>query len=953
MSLLENGVLTEIHVDVAPDADLSAGPLSWPWEELAEFTYADPVAGLVSKRRVKGRSELQVQAGRASGSAAASPGSVGFTVDNADEAFTPGHPLGLWYPGLREGTPVRVRVPGPTVALLTDGDVANNLSTPTNGTLNIVGDIGLRYEGDIDWWRGSAATGVGGSALIGKYKSAGNQRSYLLWVTGGRLVLTWSAAGTEATVGQIASTVLLPWSKGRHAVWATLDVNNGASGRTVTFYTSDSIAGPWTLLEQLTESGTTAIFSSNSPVEVGVVTGDDTTSPPTGRTFAAQVIAGLPGTDVRAYPNLEAQSSGATSFADSVGRTWTAQGNAEVTSDRVRRIFQLSSVAPRWEQLDPIVARADIQADGVLRRLGQGTPALESVLFRAVTSPTVASNVIAAWPMEDESGATSFASPIPGVQPATFGGEASLSSETSLAASSGLPSVSSGDGFGWLGHIPRRTGLTQWALDYFVLATEPDSTERTLIEIFTTGTARRWRYSLSNAAFFLRVFDADDTEIYSNGVGMGVFNSGWVHLSLYVTQDGADIDFNVVFDGLAGSAFGYAATIASNTIGSPTRTGTLATAVGSEWSFGHAIVSAGLDLAWLGWNEGAHAAYDGEKAGARIMRLCAEEGIPARIVGNPDNTERMGPQGTDTLIGLLGECAEADDGFLGEDPESLGLLYRTRASLLNQEPALTLDRETRGLVDPFAPVLDAQRRKTHVTVSRSGGSSSTQVALDWDEETDPRYTDSGTVNVESDLQLPDIAARRAHVGSTRDMRLPAVATNLVITGRNLTEQAAVAERLAAWLDLGVGDLVRVENPPGTWPTSVDLLVDQLTDILGTNTWEGRINGSPAGPWVVGVRDDDTLGVRDTAGSELAAPFTSGTSTSMSVATTLGPLWTTNAAHMPLVLDVAGVQLQVTAISGGSSPQTFTVTQAPLNGFAKTIPTGTPVRVWSPAIRNAA
>jgi len=41
---------------------------------------------------------------------------------------------------------------------------------------------------------------------------------------------------------------------------------------------------------------------------------------------------------------------------------------------------------------------------------------------------------------------------------------------------------------------------------------------------------------------------------------------------------------------------------------------------------------------------------------------------------------------------------------------------------------------------------------------------------------------------------------------------------------------------------------------------------------------------------------------------------------------------------------------VTAVSGASSPQTFTITQTPVNGVTKTIPSGSPVRLWRAAVR---
>ena len=57
------------------------------------------------------------------------------------------------------------------------------------------------------------------------------------------------------------------------------------------------------------------------------------------------------------------------------------------------------------------------------------------------------------------------------------------------------------------------------------------------------------------------------------------------------------------------------------------------------------------------------------------------------------------------------------------------------------------------------------------------------------------------------------------------------------------------------------------------------------------------------------------------------------------------LWDDTDAPFDVV--ASGVRLTVTAISGASSPQTFTVTVTPVNGVVKTIPAGAVVDVATP------
>lgn len=74
-----------------------------------------------------------------------------------------------------------------------------------------------------------------------------------------------------------------------------------------------------------------------------------------------------------------------------------------------------------------------------------------------------------------------------------------------------------------------------------------------------------------------------------------------------------------------------------------------------------------------------------------------------------------------------------------------------------------------------------------------------------------------------------------------------------------------------------------------------------------------------------------------------------TSTSLSVSTTSGPVWTTDASEMPFDIDVGGERMTVTAITGASSPQEFTVTRS-VNGVVKSHPVGTAVELFAPAHR---
>jgi hypothetical protein len=101
---------------------------------------------------------------------------------------------------------------------------------------------------------------------------------------------------------------------------------------------------------------------------------------------------------------------------------------------------------------------------------------------------------------------------------------------------------------------------------------------------------------------------------------------------------------------------------------------------------------------------------------------------------------------------------------------------------------------------------------------------------------------------------------------------------------------------------------------------------------------------------VAVLGDTLLSQVDTDGSTLSQTYPLGTETTIKVATTTStsPLWTTAAGDFPFDINVGGERMTVTNITGGSSPQTFTVTRS-VNGVVKAQTSGTDVRLFQPAI----
>lgn len=200
------------------------------------------------------------------------------------------------------------------------GTSGNYASTPDAAALDITGDIDIRVRVAMDDW-----TPTTDQCVLAKYNTTGNQRSYNLHVlTTGALNFQWSNDGTVQNTKTSTSTVSFTDGTA-HWIRATLDVDNGATGNTVTFYTSED-GSTWTQLgNPVVTAGTTSIFASTAILELGSKqTG--TAANAACKIFQAQVLNGIGGTVV-ANPVV-----GTSSITDSAGLTWTVNGASSYIS---------------------------------------------------------------------------------------------------------------------------------------------------------------------------------------------------------------------------------------------------------------------------------------------------------------------------------------------------------------------------------------------------------------------------------------------------------------------------------------------------------------------------------------------------------------------------------------------------------------------------------------------
>jgi hypothetical protein len=429
------------------------------------------------------------------------------------------------------------------------------------------------------------------------------------------------------------------------------------------------------------------------------------------------------------------------------------------------------------------------------------------------------------------------------------------------------------------------------------------------------------------------------------------------HLGFRSKQDGADVDWSLWVDGTV---------VLSGTLSAATNPGN----TGADYAqnghdedsrvrvIGHVAVYSGDGPDPAEWAQ-AVLGHPGERAGLRAQRVCAEEGIPFTWVGLADasddalsQTAPMGPQYHDTVLDVLNECADTEQGKLLSARGAPGFVFVTRAGL-TQDVRMTVDYSAEQVARPFAPVRDGKDVVNLVTVRRRTGGTLTLEQVTGPLNTgDPGGADPDAagvkgravdVNPASDAQLADVGQLELTKGTIPGDRYPKITIDLRAPG---VSDAAFQYAL---LSLDAFERLVVSNAQAA---KVFDPIDQLTRgaahvITNARAHSVTFDASPYSPYDVFVLDSDrlygdssTLAASATAG--LSLPYT------LSVATSSGPLWTTAAGDFPQDVVVAGQRLTLSGISGASSPQTFTVS-ARANGVDKAQVAGAKVTIADPAV----
>lgn len=839
------------------------------------------------------------QRGRRGEGQAVDPATCSLTLKSPNGLFSNRNPRSPYFRKLPRNTRMRVSVHAGAPALATPGGVGDHASTPDVAALDIAGDIDIRFDATLLDWLGPGSGTLSTLELMAKLGLAAGSKSWFLATRSQLLYFEWSADGTNTLSASSTVPLQLPAS-GRLAVRVTMDVDNGAGGRTITFYTAPSgTAGPWTQLgAPVVQAGTTSIFNSATALKIGDAT-DVAFNRPIGRIHKAEVRSGIGGTAV-ANPDFTAQAIGATSFVDGAGRTWTLNGATTISTKRTRFFGEYSDWPPRWSGAGRLIT-VEGEGGGILRRLSQGKKLFASTLARRIPSD---STLLAYWPMEDDAEATQAYSPLAGVSPMKLT-NFDMASDNSFAGSSPLPVVQVGATLA--ADVPAPTsGTGPWQVELVYRIPTAPSSLTTFFELTTTGTATRWTLEVQTNNVRLKAFDGDGTEIMfinsTAGNSPSFFGSD-NRVRIFARQNGANVNVDLAWLNVSASGVFQTGSFAGQ-VGRVRRISSTFGAGMEGTTIGHVAVFQATDTKIM---DGADDGYQGETAATRLRRLSIEESLPIAVSGAQNDTALMGPQRPATLLDQLEQCAAADGGILVEDRERLGLRYRNRASQYNQTPVLTVPYTSSALAG-MEPTEDDMGAGNDVTVQRIGGSAGraelSEGALSVQ---DPpagigRYETSVDLNLYADGQAEPMAWWLLHLNTWDEARYPTLTLRL----------HRDPSLIPAVLDLTEGDLIRITDLPDFLPPGpLDLLVQGYTERIGTRTWEIDLVCAPAGPYRVGVLEEIALDWVDTDGSELATAATD-TAATLDLLTTEGLVWRPDPYETPFDLLVGGEEVRVTA-----------------------------------------
>jgi hypothetical protein len=606
------------------------------------------------------------------------------------------------------------------------------------------------------------------------------------------------------------------------------------------------------------------------------------------------------------------------------------------TGWRQRCVQFMENSEDTWPAGTSMLCVSKVEACGLFQRLGVG-----NVVKSPIHQMILNGNPTACWPLTDgelsssalalDSGTSAMRTIVPVKWAQVDGPIGAPSKFCAPIGATGIPALEapvSGD-----------TGAS-WTVGLLFKAEFVDSSKDGAVYLAswdTNGLTNRWfiwagRYS-GVPEMHVMTYDSDGLwPIKIDVTDADVFDGGWHLVHVVALQTGGTLSCVFYLDGAAIGSQDETTTAGRITwIRAWRASDVLFSTVGIGYLTAH---SGEADIDNIVSAMGGHS---GEMAHERWGRVCSENGIPYELYGSPTVSEVMGPQPVARVLDILRDIEKTDQG-IADDSQGIAW-YRTYGSLCTVEPSLTIDGDQRQIALPFSAKRDTQKLVNRVVANRPDGGSVTV-------ENAASIAAVGTfeATVESNVATNDDLLRHAQFrlsqGGVADARYP-----------NINVDLLVAPTLAAdWCDLALGDRMQIVNPPRQHRKgAIDQQIRGWTETYAGNRrgWAVSHNGAPYFPIynaLIVDSDNDVVDADYSTLDAIADEVDPGDMQSISVATSQGPAWSTDAGDYPRDGSLGGERVTIASVSGASSPQISVVTRG-VDGVRKEWPIGTPIFVW--------
>lgn len=850
-----------------------------------------------------------------------------FTLENTDGRFSLWNTGSPYYPYLTRNTPVRIHKAYGTKQLQLDGAmeipgdqimVGSNITTPLVDDLAVTGDIDVRIDLEPETWRQE-------QLLAGIGQSSFSSGWYWYLTNEGLMVVVYNSSTLSFSA---VSTTAVPTTTARQALRFTLDVNNGASGSTVTFYTSDSISGSWTQLgDAVVNTGAISLFYDGGIMGVGHLpySGVDALHAIVYHFEYRNGIAGTLVSDI----DFTALTNGAKTFTDDDSHLWIMVNNAVVSNRRWRFYGEIPEWPNAWDSTGSWIYVNSVAA-GVQRRLERSTSD-PSAWYRHYTKSVAASptatvpyvDPLAYWPCEDGDRSFECASAIPSVPPMYVYGAPDFAGYDFIPGSKPIPRLASAKFQGRVNNAESGYFMLRFILHAETsiaagsnIFTVWGGSGIQLVKVNYTG-VDTWQLQMFATEAAVETDTATTTVGSISVETIGKTN----HVIFVMEQNGSDIDWSLdVWSDRSEASGATGASFAGQTLGKIRQVAfnNDSTNKMSTVGIGHVAVFGSTGQPTLLGLDRPEMGFRYETAANRIRKFTQEERLEPRHVGARDKSMFMGVQDADAVYSNMTSAAFSDQGFLIDPLDALGTLYRTLRSMFNQPPHITLSYTGNELSGELTPVQDDSYINNDVTVNRGdAGSSRFKLESGALSVLPPpngvgEYSQSVSMSLAHDGLCEQIASWMVHEGTLDELHFRQI--DVALENLRIAADATLIEKL---LRLDIGKRLDITDTPDFLPPE-----DVRQIVIGYEEWfdnfqhDFRLNTVPERTFEVATYDD---GDRfDTAGSTLATSVNT-VATSLSVSTELGPVWSTTAADFDIRID--GERMTVTAVANDTTTDT--------------------------------